>query len=381
VAVENDCQGATTMMQPLTSQAGARLASDLDRGISLPASWYTDPAMVPLERDRIFRRTWQYVGRADQLALVGDYITGEAGGVPVLVVRGEQGLRGFVNVCRHRRHLVMAGAGNRTILQCPYHAWCYDLDGCLKSAPRANQEPGLDLADLSLLPVRVDTWGPFVFANADALAQPLAEYLGELPNLLARNGLDLTQLRFRQKEEWRTGANWKVLIENYLECYHCPIAHPGFSSVVDVEPGAYVLQPFEWSSAQYAPVRAWADNRAAYDPRGAVELAQYYYLWPNFALSIHPGHLNLLVHVWVPNGPEHTCGITERFFGPDVPEDFVQRVTAFSREVGAEDRSLTTSVQLGLRAGLPEHGRLLARSEQLVLRFQMLVLKALSGVD
>jgi choline monooxygenase len=315
---------------------------------------------------------------------VGDYVSGEAGGVPVVVVRGEQGLHGLVNVCRHRRHLVVTGTGNRKVLTCPYHAWCYDLDGRLKSAPRANEEPGLDPADLSLPQVRVDSWGPFVFVNVEAAAPPLAYYLGELPNLLARNGLDLGRLQFRQREEWRTDANWKVLIENYLECYHCPVAHPGFSSVVDVDPGAYVLQPFEWSAAQYAPARAGArtgtDDRARYDARGSVELGQYYYLWPNFALSINPGQLNLILHVWVPNGPEHTRGITERFFGPDVPEQFVQRLTAFSQEVGAEDRALTTSVQLGLRAGLPEQGRLLARSEQLVLHFQKLVLKALSVV-
>src|SRR5262245_33452248 len=167
-------------MHPLTGQASARLADDLDRGISLPASWYTDPAVLALEAERIFRRTWQYVGRADQLARPGDYVTGEAGGVPVVVVRGEGGLRGFVNVCRHRRHLVMTGAGNRKALQCPYHAWCYDLDGRLTAAPRADREGGFDRAGLSLLPVRVDTWGPFVFANADRAAPPLAHYVGAL---------------------------------------------------------------------------------------------------------------------------------------------------------------------------------------------------------
>jgi choline monooxygenase len=373
------------MMQLPTSQATAQLANDLDRGLSLPASWYTDPAILALECARIFRHTWQYVGRADQLARLGDYVTGEAGGVPVVVVCGEHGLRGFVNVCRHRRHLVMTGAGNRKVLQCPYHAWCYDLDGCLKAAPRVDRELGFNLADLSLLPVRVDTWGPFVFVNADAVAPPLAHYLGELPDLIARNGLDLARLQFRQREEWRTAANWKVLIENYLECYHCPVAHPSFSSVVDVNPDTYVLQAFEWFSTQYAPVRAGAGEGTgkgvAYDVRGAVVQAQYYYLWPNFTLSTHPGHPNLIVHAWLPDGPEHTRGFTERFFGPDTPEEFVQELTAFSRQVGAEDHALTTSVQVGLRAGLPEQGYLLRKSEQLVLHFQKLVLQALSGGD
>src|SRR5262245_7227303 len=232
------------------------LTADLDRGLSLPASWYTDPAILSLEAERIFRRTWQYIGRLEQLARVGDYVTGEAGGVPVVVVRGEGGLRGFVNVCRHRRHLVMSGAGQRQSLQCPYHGWCYDLDGCLTAAPRSDREVGFDRTGLSLLPVGVDVWGPFVFVNADPAAPPLADYLGELPAVLARHGLDLGRLRFRQRDEWRTDGNWKVLVENYLECYHCPLAHPGFCSVLEVDPDAYALRTFEWASAQFAPVRA-----------------------------------------------------------------------------------------------------------------------------
>lgn len=370
------------MTEALSDRTVAQLANDLDRGLSLPASWYTDPAIAARECERIFRRNWQFVGRTHQLVRVGDYVTGEAGGVPVVVVRGERELRGFVNVCRHRLHLVAAGSGNRKSLQCPYHGWCYDLDGCLKSAPRAERETGFDPTDLSLLPVRVDTWGPFVFANADSAALPLARYLGGLPEVISRNGLDLTQFQLRQREEWRTEGNWKVLIENYLECYHCPVAHPGFSSVVDVDPDAYSLQAFEWSSSQCAPVRVGVGgSAAAYDARGPVAQGQYYYLWPNFTLSSHPGHPNLIVHVWLPDGPDRTRGWTERYFGPGVPEEFVERVTAFSRQVGTEDRALTACVQLGLRAGRPVRGRLLPKSEQLLIHFQKLVLRALLGAD
>jgi choline monooxygenase len=363
-------------MQPPSREALARLADELERGFSLPASWYTDPAVATLERERVFRRAWQYVGRAEQLARVGDCITAEVADVPVVVVRGEQGLRGLVNVCRHRQHLVVSGAGNHQALRCPYHGWCYDLDGNLRSAPRAERECGFDLAALSLLPVQVDTWGPFVFANLEAAALPLAHYLGALPAAVARNGLALDRLKFLRREEWRVAANWKVLIDNFLECYHCPLAHPGFSSVVDVSPGAYALETFEWSSGQSAPARGGPG--AAYDARGEVK-AQYYHLWPNFSLSTHPGHLNLILHVWLPDGPDATRGFTERYFGPDVPERFAEEVTAFSRQVGVEDRALCASVQQGLRGGLPERGRLLGESERLVAHFQRLYLRALSG--
>ncbi len=357
------------------------LERDIENGYSLPASWYTDPAILEREHERIFRRSWQYFGRTDQLAQVGDYVTGSAGGLPIVAVRSEQGLRAFVNVCRHRRHLVMSGTGNRKALLCPYHAWSYDLNGCLKAAPRADREEGFRLADYPLLPVRIDTWGPFVFVNADREARPLADYLGEMPRLIAELGVDLSQLHFRGRSEWRNNANWKTMLENYLECYHCPVAHPGFSSVINVDPDAYVLRPAEWFSSQYAPVLASAlkdrGRKVAYDAAGAVVQAQYHFFWPNFTINVHPGHLNLSAGIWLPDGPNRTWGFTDQFFGPDVPEDFAQQLASFTRQVVAEDNDLTRSVQAGLEAGVPEKGRLLLTSEQLVIHFQKRVLAAM----
>src|SRR5262249_47298745 len=161
------------------------LTRDLDSGISLPASWYTDPAIAAAERDRIFRRGWQYVTRLDTVARVGDFVTSIVADVPVVVVRSEKGLHAFVNVCRHRRHEGVSGAGNRRTLTCPYHAWTYDLDGCLRAAPRSQSEAGFSLADYPLLPVALDTWGPFAFVNLDATAPSLAQYLGDMPSIIA----------------------------------------------------------------------------------------------------------------------------------------------------------------------------------------------------
>ena len=368
--------------RPTGQPATTDLARDLDRGFSLPASWYTDPAILDLERERIFLHSWQYVGRVARVAEVGDYFTGLAGDLPVVVVRGEDGLRAFVNVCRHRRHEVMSGAGNKKALQCPYHAWTYGLDGRLRAAPRAEREEGFDKEDFPLLSVQVDTWGPWVFVNPDLEAGPLVSILGELPRIIAQSGLDLTQLQFRQRKEWTGNANWKVMIENYLECYHCLIQHPGFSAVIDVDPDMYSLQPYEWFCSQVGPVRsavlAGKSKKIAYDARGAVTQAQYHFVWPNFTININPGHPNLSVDVWIPDGPGRTRGFSEHYFGADVPEDFVRELIAFDEQVGAEDDALTDSVQRGLRAGLPAQGRFLVESEQLVVHFQRLVLSALS---
>jgi phenylpropionate dioxygenase-like ring-hydroxylating dioxygenase large terminal subunit len=360
----------------------AALRADLDRGLSLPASWYTDPAIMAQEHERIFRRAWQYVGRAEQVARVGDFFSGAIADVPVVVVRSETGVRAFVNVCRHRRHPVVAGAGNRRTLQCPYHAWTYDLEGCLRAAPRSQSEAGFDLADYPLLPVAVDTWGPFVFVSLDVGAPPLAHFLGDLPSIVAGSGLTIDQLQLLDREEWQADANWKVMIENFLECYHCPVQHPAFSAVVDVDEDTYALKAYDWFSSQVAPVRQSAlegrGRKPAYDVRGAVTQAQYHYLWPNFTLSINPGHPNLSLDVWMPSGPERTRGFSEHWFGRDVPDAARREMIDFNRQVSREDDRLTDSVQRGLRAGLPARGRFLTRSEHLLVHFQKLVLDALA---
>lgn len=367
-------------MTQQTAKTSAELAHDLERGLSLPATWFTDSATVAREYERIFRRTWQYVGRTEQLAQAGDYVTGVAGDIPVIVTRDDKGLHALINVCRHRRHVVMQGEGNRKLLQCPYHAWSYELDGRLKAAPRCEREEGFSKDDYPLVSIRVDTWGPFVFVNADRDAKPLAHYVGELPGIIAQSGLDLSQPKFRKREQWRANANWKVMIENYLECYHCPVAHPGFSAVIDVN--TYVLKAFEWFSSQYAPARASAlegkGKKLSYDPRGTITQAQYHFLWPNFTMSINPGPPNLSIDVWLPDGPDFTHGFSEHYFGPDVPDEAAEQIIAFNKEVGYEDDALTNSVQHGLRAGIPEQGRFLKNSEHLALHFEKLLLNALS---
>jgi phenylpropionate dioxygenase-like ring-hydroxylating dioxygenase large terminal subunit len=187
--------------------------------------------------------------------------------------------------------------------------------------------------------------------------------------LIAPNGLDQASLQFRKRKEWTAPANWKVMLENYLECYHCPVAHPGFSAAVDVGPDAYLLRTFEWFSSQQAPVIS---------RKNSVDQAQYYYLWPNFTININPGPPNLSVDVWFPAGVEQTRGFTDYFFGPDVGEDAAQEWMAFSKQVRVEDEALTNSVQRGLRAGSLVEGRLLPKSERLILHFQNLVRAALS---
>jgi phenylpropionate dioxygenase-like ring-hydroxylating dioxygenase large terminal subunit len=336
----------------------------------LPWTWYRDPAVLELEQERIFRRSWQYVGRTDQLQQPGDHFATRAGDVPVAVVRAHDGtLNAFLNVCRHRGSLVVVGEGRRETLQCSYHGWTYDLDGSLRAAPRADREPDFDPSGLSLIPLAVDTWGQLVFVNPEREATPLRETLGELPVLLRRGGIDLDSLRFHARLEYTLEANWKIGVENYLECYHCPLAHPGFSAVVDVHPDRYRLEPHETFWSQFGVRR---------DGGPAHVDAQFHLLWPNVKLNVLPGPLNFSIGPVLPEGPERTSGFLDYFFGESVGESEIEELLAFDDQVGREDRALVESVQRGVRSGLLEHGRLLLGSEQLVHGFQQAVSRTLA---
>ena len=171
----------------------------LDRGATLPATWYTEPAVFAAEQERIFRRCWQYVGLLEQVSRPGEYFTCHAGTVPLIVARDDAGtLRAFVNVCRHRGHQVAtAESGHCTVFQCPYHAWSYNLDGTLRGAPGMRDEPGFDRDQFPLIQAQADTWGPFVFVNLDAAAPPLSTVLGALPAFVAQTGVPLQEIKRR----------------------------------------------------------------------------------------------------------------------------------------------------------------------------------------
>jgi choline monooxygenase len=276
----------------------------------------------------------------------------------------------------------MQEAGHRETLQCRYHAWTYDLDGSLRSAPRSEREAGFDPERFSLLPVRAEQWGPLVFVNPNPAASPLAGALGDLPDHVASSGLDLAKLRFRERREWEVAANWKIAMENYLECYHCPVAHPGFSKVIDVDPDAYVLRSNGLVSSQFGtpkPAALAGDGKGPYDARGEVKQAQYHLLWPNFTLNIEAGPPNFSVDVTRSDGPKRSLGFTEYFFADDVSDEQTRAMMDFATQVGLEDAALVESVQRGLDSGMVPHGRLLLSSEHLIQHFQRLVFEALAA--
>ena len=321
-----------------------------------PWSWYSDPDVLRLERDRIFRSAWHYVCHAGRLADPSSYFACETGGLPVVVVRdADRELRAFLNVCRHRGAELVSGEGRRETLQCPYHAWTYGLDGRLRSAPRADEA---ELGELRLFPLRLESWGQFLFVNADPDAAALA--------IDVRLPFDPEQLVFRERVDYALAANWKIAVENYLECYHCPVAHPDFSKLVDVDPKQYELRAARGLWSQYGHAR---------EGEGRCE---FHLVWPGLKLNVYPGLVNLSIGPVWPDGPDRTVGFLDYFFGADVPDGAARDLIELDDQVGREDTALVESVQRGVRSGLIDHGRLLPASERLIAGFQRQVAASLT---
>ena len=212
--------------------AGFALEPDLASAATLPSTWYRDPDVLALEQDRVFARAWQLVGHTEQVRLPGDYFTCTVADEPLVVTRADDGaIHAFSNVCRHRAGPVARGSGHRKALLCGYHGWAYTLDGRLQSTPEWDGVRCFDRSAQTLPPVRVETWGPFLFVCLDPGVPPLSRVLGAIPE--ETRHLTLEPMRLFKKVDYEVACNWKVYVDNYLEGYHIPIVHPGLFQELD----------------------------------------------------------------------------------------------------------------------------------------------------
>jgi choline monooxygenase len=350
-------------------QIDSTIARRLEAGHTLPARWYADDAVFKEEKRRIFHHSWQYVGQVGQLARSGDFITTRLGDIPVVVARDTDGsLRAFANVCRHRgSEVVLECSGNRKTLQCHYHGWTYNLDGTLRNAPRANEQTAFEKENLSLIPFAVEAWGPMIFVKPSREPGSLREIIGELPSLFERARVDLARLRMFHRDVYEIASNWKIIIENFNECYHCPIAHPAFSEIIDTDK-YHADVSHEYYSTYHGPlVRA---------PEYEVNYAT---LWPTamIALSSRPMAMQVLcVH---PIDAGHTRETLDYYFAEETTESQVREYKELSDLVQREDVVLCESVQRGLASGVIADGLLMLSREQGIGHFQRLVYRFLSA--
>ena len=247
-------------MSPTATQLGIdpeAIEAALDRNMTFPARWYSDPAIFDVELEHVFARSWQLVAHEARIPNPGDHHVCRVAHVPVLLTRDLEGeLHGFVNVCRHRAFPVATEDGNRKTLQCQYHGWTYELDGCLRKAPRSEREPGFDASEFSLVPVAVEVFRGFVFVNPDVNAPPLAEAYPELADLWTSRHLDFADYRYIDRYTYEIPANWKVWVENATECYHCPTVHKNsFSDAWEVDVDVYEYVNVGGLLAQFTPVQ------------------------------------------------------------------------------------------------------------------------------
>jgi phenylpropionate dioxygenase-like ring-hydroxylating dioxygenase large terminal subunit len=361
-------------------EAGPGLEADY----TLPADWYTDPAIFEAERIAIFGPSWQYVGPLEHVKEVGGYFTATIAGTPVVVVRGRDGeLRAHINICRHRGHEVMQGRGTARALRCPYHAWTYGLDGGLRSAPRSRDDEAFQKCDWSLLPAAVTTWGPMVFVNLDADAEPPDTSLRLLGEGLSSAGLAISDLRFRKRTQFDMAANWKITMENYVECYHCAPTHPEFCEIVSTAPGVLKTEVLnETLLSLVSPLLPGVREKGGqpYGLEGEVHEGQFHALFPTSTFSMYPGRGNLQVGAWLGLDAGHTRKFTDWFFAEKMTDEAMDEMTKFIVLVAEQDTGIVESVQRGWASGRVRAGRVLAvEQEETTRQFQRLVFDALAS--
>src|ERR1700732_1783722 len=352
---------------------------------TLASRFYTDPSILEIEKEKIFRRTWQLVGTLHQprgevngvkrtIADPETFFTADLAGEPIVVVRDKQGtLRAFSNVCRHRAGPIASGSGCKNVLRCGYHGWTYTLDGRLIGTPDIDGVEFFDRSTMGMVPLRLETWEQFIFVNFNRDAEPLSTYLGDIPEQAHR--FQFEGLEFAEHRDYVINCNWKVYVDNYLEGYHIPIAHPGLMREIDYS--QYRTDTFRYHSQQFAPIRAMEQEDMGerfYAPGNGTQEALYFWIFPNLMLNLYPD--NVSTNLIVPISQEKTLTIFEWFFhdnASDKARARIQKAVAFSDEVQQEDIGLCESVQRGLRSATYDRGRYSVRRENGVHHFHMLL--------
>jgi choline monooxygenase len=334
----------------------------LEEAWTIPAPWYFDEGIAELERASVFGRTWQVLGRVDQVRDNGQFFTAHLDGEPLVVARGDDGqLRAFYNVCRHHAAAVVTEAqGSAKQFRCPYHGWTYGIDGALKGMVEFDGVCNFDRAKNGLVPLRVDTWENFVFVNLDARVAPLRDFLGIVPELVSP--LDLAKkLHFFDRRVYTLNCNWKVYVDNYLDGgYHVPHAHKGLSTVIEYT--KYTIENFERACLQSSPLSSDSTSEAGV---AASRQGRAFYLWlyPNFMINAYEGVMD--TNLVLPLGVDRCAVVFDYYFADTsaVAEAHHKESIAVSEQVQDEDMAICDAVQRGLASRAYVAGRLSVRRE------------------
>jgi len=360
---------------------------EVELAMTLPRAFFTSQEIFEREQDRIFGARWLCAGRVESIPAAGDYFVRTLGTESVIVVRGKDGeIRGFHNTCRHRGTRICAEAAGRFsgAIRCPYHAWSYELDGGLRNAPSMEGAAEFDPTGLSLHPAPVALWEGFVFLCFGQPEQPFEESHAALIGKFTEYGLP--GLRSMRRIDYDVQANWKLMFENYSECYHCPRIHPTLVRRSPADSGRNDLTAGPFLGG-YMDVGEGSESltdsgRACAIPVGDVSEANrrrvyYYAFFPNMLLSLHPDYV--MVHTMWPVSPSRTLIECDWLFHPDAPAhpgfDPDDGVTFWDR-TNREDWHICEQSQLGVSSRAYTPGPYSPR-ESLCAAFDLEVLRAL----
>ena len=292
---------------------------------TLPARWYVSTDVFADERERLFVHGWSCVGREEQVSGAGDFILVEVAAESIIVTRDARGsVRAFFNACRHRGTRICTESRGRFSgsIQCPYHAWTYGLDGTLLAARNMQDVAGFERGDYPLVPAGVALYGGFIFVSLAADAEPFAN---EYAALLSRFGAwNLSGLRVARSIDYDLACNWKLIFQNYSECYHCPLVHPQLDKLSpsdsgrnDLSDGPILGGYSEMRASGMSLTTTGHSTRPPVGDVGGADLGRVYYytIFPSLLLSLHPDYA--MVHFVTPLAPNRTKVTCHWLFDPD----------------------------------------------------------------
>lgn len=355
---------------------------DPGQSMSLRAEAYTEQKWYDVDLKAIISRTWQWVCHIEKLSEPGSYVATTIADMPIVVVRNRNGgLKAFYNVCKHRAHEIMQGSGKTRTLVCPYHAWTYDLDGSLVGARQTDQMEGFNKKEICLDQIQVEEFCGFVYVNLDSTAKPLAEQAPDLAKEINHWAPDVAELTHAKRLTYEINSNWKNVIDNFLECYHCHVAHKDFVSLVDMD--TYDVQTHGIWSSHFA--EAGKSENSAYDVSEAtIKDHAVWWLYPNTCLLRYPGRGNFMILQIIPAGPNKTLETWDFYFETaELTEAEKETADYIHNVLQQEDITIVESVQRGMGTPAFDQGRIVfdpernpGLSEHGVHHFHGLVLEA-----
>ncbi|MBR9828167.1 MAG: Rieske 2Fe-2S domain-containing protein [Oceanospirillales bacterium] len=358
---------------------------DIDNAWTIPAQYYTSAEIFETEKETIFANSWVCVAHGSEVAEKNAYITREIIGESLVIVRGRDSvLRGFYNVCPHRGHQLMSESAGKAknVITCPYHAWAFKLDGKLAHATNCENVNNFEGDALGLVPFHVTEHAGFIYINlTEGEPQPIEEQLPGLAEKMNEACAVIKDLKLAARFISHTPANWKTIVDNYIECYHCPTNHVSFASSVNVD--VYEHQLHNNWTVQIGEATS-SENSFQFDSSVTDPKFSGFWIWPSTMFNMPPGGDFMTAIYEFPVSAGETLQYYDIYFLNEELTEYQKELIEWYRTVfRPEDLRLVESVQRGLKSrGYRGQGRIMADrqrsgiSEHGVAHFHQIIAKS-----